>query len=63
MYIFFLATMQEKDIEIVTLCEEKLRAMIEALVSYRMKLYFLPEFFYLQYLCDILLITVYILLL
>lgn len=25
--------MQEKDIEIVTLCEEKLKAMINALVS------------------------------
>lgn len=28
--------MQEKDLEIVTLCEEKLKAMIEALVSIRL---------------------------
>lgn len=28
--------MQEKDFEIVALCEEKLKAMIEALVSIKM---------------------------
>lgn len=32
-HLYFIATMQEKDMEIVTLCEEKLKAMVEALVS------------------------------